>query len=484
MADTGLVIVGTGTGVFGSGDNWIDESNVTTESGYTRCRLSKDGGLSDYLRGTNLGFSVPSGATIDGIEVQIRHATQNDEGFITDEYVYLVENGNILPGCQNKALSTGWADPQENFTYGGPTDTWNCSSLTPAVVNSSSFGVQLMAENSASSGQSAYVYWMKIRVYYTEAGGGATYQVVAVGTGLGDANANTKIAICTESGSEGIGSSNVNIKVAKSVNSVAGGYGEAWADTKLAQRVESESAGNVDAFALVNDRTEHRAKGAAKGKSGTVVSVRQLKNIHGFGYGGSSAATKVKGSKHIAGQGVGVSDALVVSLQRKNPFTGLEGVAAVMVDKVLESLSSSEVEVVMDMAPALNALIRAVCEGVAHVFPEPAELASAWVNFRDTGTAIEINASFNISGVTRNGTGDYTVMFASDMPNAEYTLAGIAAAGSSSSPAGNSYILSPRVVSNEFSLKTASAVRVVVCDNNSDNLSARAFSCNLVVYAA
>lgn len=484
MADTGLTLVGAGANIAGSGNNWENPSTVETESGYSRCRLSKNGGLSDYLRGTNLGFSVPSGATIDGIEVQIRHATQNDEGFITDEYVFLVENGNILPGCQNKALSTGWIDPQENFTYGGPTDTWNCSSLTPAVVNSGSFGVQLMAENSSSSNQSAYVYWVKVRVYYTEAGGGATYQVIAVGTGLGDANANTKIAICTESGSEGISSVNVNVKATKSPGSEAEGYGEAWAETKLKQRFESESSGTSDAFVLVNDRIEYRAKGGAKGKGSTAVSVRQLKDIHGFGYGGSSGASIIKVSKHVLGQGVGAGDALVFSFQRINPFAGMDGVAAVMVGRVLGSLSSSGVEMVVDMAPALSALIRAVCEGVAHIFPEPAELASAWVNFRDTGTAIEINASFNISGVTHNGTGDYTVMFASDMPNAEYTLAGIAAAGSSSSPEGNSYVLSPRVVSNEFSLKTASAVRVVVCENNNGSLSARAFNCNLVIYAA
>ena len=484
MADTGLVLCGTGANISGSGTDWDNPSNITAEnSNYAYADLNKNGGLSDYLRATNFSFSVPSGATVDGVEVQINKEGETSVQY--DEYVYLVEDGLIISGCENKAQSTPWPETTPaTSTYGGTSDTWSCS-LSDTIVNSSTFGVQIMAEHQGLTNRRwVAVYWIKIKVYYTEAGGGSTYQLVAVSAGSGDANASTKTAICTESGSEGISSANVNAKAAKSADSEAGGYGEAWAETKLKKRVEGGSTGSSNAFFWVNDEIEHRAKGKAKGKSGTAVSVRQLKNIHGFGYGGSSGATKVKGSKHIAGQGVGVSDALVVSLQRKNPFTGLEGVAAVMVDKVLESLSSSEVEVVMDMAPALNALIRAVCEGVAHVFPEPAELASAWVNFRDTGTAIEINASFNISGVTRNGTGDYTVMFASDMPNAEYTLAGIAAAGSSSSPAGNSYILSPRVVSNEFSLKTASAVRVVVCDNNSDNLSARAFSCNLVVYAA
>ncbi|UZJ39150.1 hypothetical protein OO185_04250 [Prosthecochloris sp. SCSIO W1102] len=468
MADTGLILVGTGENVpVDSNTDWVNPSNITVEndSTYAEADIRSSDDFSDYLRATNLGLSVPSGATIDGVEVEVRKEGESTSGAnIYDKYVYLVGNGSAISGCENKAKFAEWGDDVPfTASYGGSADTWNCS-LTSSIVNSSTFGVQLMAENRKYATRWARVYWIKVKVYYTEDGGGTTCQVVAVGAGSGDAN--------------------VNATVAKSLEGEAGGYGEALVDTKVAQRVESEAAGCGDAFVLVNDRTEYRAKGAAKGNSEATVSVWQLKNIHGFGYGGSSGAMKVKGSKHVLGQGVGAGDALVFSFQRIDPFAGLDGVAAVMVDRVLGSLSSSGVEMVVDMAPALSALIRAVCEGVAHIFPEPAELASAWVNFRDTGTAIEINASFNISGVTRNGTGDYTVMFASDMPNAEYTLAGIAAAGSSSSPAGNSYVLSPRVVSNEFSLKTISSVRVVVCDNNNDSLSARAFNCNLVIYAA
>ena len=43
----------------------------------------------------------------------------------------------------------------------------------------------------------------------------------------------------------------------------------------------------------------------------------------------------------------------------------------------------------------------------------------AWVNFNGTGT-VAIRASFNVSSITDNGTGDYTVNFTNAMPDVNY----------------------------------------------------------------
>jgi len=47
----------------------------------------------------------------------------------------------------------------------------------------------------------------------------------------------------------------------------------------------------------------------------------------------------------------------------------------------------------------------------------------AWVNFNGTG-AVAIRASGNVSSITDNGTGDYTVNFTTAMPDANYSVAG------------------------------------------------------------
>jgi hypothetical protein len=44
----------------------------------------------------------------------------------------------------------------------------------------------------------------------------------------------------------------------------------------------------------------------------------------------------------------------------------------------------------------------------------------AWVNFNGTGT-VAIRAAFNVSSITDNGTGDYTVNFTTAMPDANYS---------------------------------------------------------------
>ena len=45
--------------------------------------------------------------------------------------------------------------------------------------------------------------------------------------------------------------------------------------------------------------------------------------------------------------------------------------------------------------------------------------AKAWVNFNGTGT-VAIRRAFNVSSITDNGTGDYTVNFSTAMPDANY----------------------------------------------------------------
>ena len=75
--------------------------------------------------------------------------------------------------------------------------------------------------------------------------------------------------------------------------------------------------------------------------------------------------------------------------------------------------------------------------------------AKAWVNFDGTGTIAERD-SFNVTSLTDNGTGDYTITFTTAMANTTYALSG--ATGDNGVDAGfRSYGSFP---------PTASAVRV------------------------
>lgn len=52
---------------------------------------------------------------------------------------------------------------------------------------------------------------------------------------------------------------------------------------------------------------------------------------------------------------------------------------------------------------------------------EAGTLCRAWVNFNGTST-VAIRAQFNVSSITDNGTGDYTVNFTTAMADANYSF--------------------------------------------------------------
>jgi len=101
---------------------------------------------------------------------------------------------------------------------------------------------------------------------------------------------------------------------------------------------------------------------------------------------------------------------------------------------------------------ALNAL------GTAPIYA-----CRAWVNFNGTGT-VAIRASGNVSSITDNGTGNYTVNFTTAMPDANYAWSGSARCPSANGTGIQEYItdsqtsssLTVRVLQNASSLTQAS----------------------------
>jgi len=53
--------------------------------------------------------------------------------------------------------------------------------------------------------------------------------------------------------------------------------------------------------------------------------------------------------------------------------------------------------------------------------PAMSGAAKAWVNFNGTST-VAIRASFNVTSITDNGTGDYTVNFTTALEDANYSV--------------------------------------------------------------
>ncbi len=162
---------GAGANVNGSGGtrDWSNPNNVVADdtSYATTSLLGASGSdLSKYLRATDYGFSIPSGATIDGIAVSIMRRA--DASSIVRDWGLMLLKGGTIVGS-NRASDTAWTSSMAEFTYGGAADLWG-TTWTPAQINASDFGVSLYLWNSTYNNRIAYVDCMRITVTYSVPG--------------------------------------------------------------------------------------------------------------------------------------------------------------------------------------------------------------------------------------------------------------------------------------------------------------------------
>ena len=114
--------------------------------------------------------------------------------------------------------------------------------------------------------------------------------------------------------------------------------------------------------------------------------------------------------------------------------------------------------------PNINSAQVATVSGTA-----PLYMCRAWVNFNGTGT-VAIRASGNVSSITDNGVGDYTINFTTAMPDINYSVLGTASNGTNWTYGPAPFISSPSLAEVA---PTTSAVRLVVGNNSGSFLDAK-----------
>jgi hypothetical protein len=130
--------------------------------------------------------------------------------------------------------------------------------------------------------------------------------------------------------------------------------------------------------------------------------------------GGTGLAT-LTANNLLAGNGTGTVNLIAPSTSGniiRSNGTAFESVAPIA--------STAEAEAGTNNTQYLTPL--RLREGVNATGTAPIYAARAWVNFDGTtATPSTIRGSGNVSSITRNATGDYTVNFTTAMPNANYT---------------------------------------------------------------
>lgn len=151
--------------MLGGSSNWSNPTYIyTSNNTYARSTLDGDE-ASHWLRATNFGFTIPDGATIDGILVEIERRCNEEYGA---DYAMQIVKGGTEQGTDHTSL-TEWPLVDTYEPYGSSTDKWGLS-WTPSNINNNNFGASISAiyEDDPELSASFYVDHIRITVYYTE----------------------------------------------------------------------------------------------------------------------------------------------------------------------------------------------------------------------------------------------------------------------------------------------------------------------------
>lgn len=164
MASTGATFPGTAASS-STGVAWSSPDGIKSDGDST---FRSSSGLSQQLRATNFGFSVPSTATILGILLQIKRRHTVDVNTV-DSSVRILKAGTATGDDKANEPAAEWPQTDVVGDYGGASDLWG-TTWTPSDINNSGFGAYLINNVPSASGDS-YVDWMKINVYFSTPGG-------------------------------------------------------------------------------------------------------------------------------------------------------------------------------------------------------------------------------------------------------------------------------------------------------------------------
>lgn len=128
---------------------------------------------STLFKGNNLGFALPNGAKINGIELIVEGHSEG-AGYVRGQLIKLLNaNGEVIGDNQaDNALpiDMDWrrdtSSTDFKWRYGSPTDTWGVA-LADDLVNNKNFGYALQIRNKLAESVSVFVDHIEMIVYYT-----------------------------------------------------------------------------------------------------------------------------------------------------------------------------------------------------------------------------------------------------------------------------------------------------------------------------
>lgn len=240
-ADTGFLTFGANAAVAGAGDGNgfetsptfanTDDTNFTTSAntgtgnatdGCTTFNQSEDDAHNFY----NFGFSIPVGATIDGIEATTINKWSTNTG---TNQLCLGLSWDAGSSWTSAIASTDIQTAEETDTYGGAANTWG-RTWTITELNNTNFRVRIMIDPGGANTTTASLDYLQIKVYYTPDTSVPTPNPMTFTTAPAN-DSTTQISMTSTTGSDATGPVNylfTNDNSGCGANAGTGGTSSSW----------------------------------------------------------------------------------------------------------------------------------------------------------------------------------------------------------------------------------------------------------------
>jgi hypothetical protein len=130
---------------------WTNPGNaVSTDGNYATAKVN-NGIVTNYLLCVGYGFTIPAGATINGITVSVTRSSSGAPTGTNDAAVRTVKAGVI--GTTDRSTGTTYTNADVVEAHGNAADLWG-TTWTPADINNANFGAAFAAVKSGASGGS------------------------------------------------------------------------------------------------------------------------------------------------------------------------------------------------------------------------------------------------------------------------------------------------------------------------------------------
>lgn len=164
----------------GAGAGWTNPTNTaSSDNVYATCSIATASTCTSTHNVTAMGFAIPAGATVVGIEVLYEKKCSGNLKCNTNT----ASGGAVgITGCTGTSNNDGegmaWTTSDTTTTLGGASDMWGLT-CTVAQVNAAPFGVgSVVANSSAISSFTASIDYIAVTVYYSPSGASSRRRII------------------------------------------------------------------------------------------------------------------------------------------------------------------------------------------------------------------------------------------------------------------------------------------------------------------